>query len=220
QPANAECRKGSLVIEARRERVANARYDANSQDWRRARQQADYTSACVLTRRKHEWLYGRFEMRGKIDVRPGLWPAFWTLGSARGWPGCGEIDVMEAYRGKLLANFCWQGPRRKPAWDAVERSLADFGADWTAQWHVWRLDWEPHRAAIYVDDVLLNEIDLAQSVNAGREASNPFHEPHYLLLNLAVGGTQGGDPGATDMPGRFEVDYVRVYQLGAAGSGS
>ena len=42
--------------------------------------------------------------------------------------------------------------------------------------------------------------------------ANPFHQPQYLLLNLAVGGTQGGDPSKTAFPARFEVDYVRVYQ--------
>jgi len=31
-------------------------------------------------------------------------------------------------------------------------------------------------------------------------------------LNLAIGGTAGGDPSATAFPARFEVDYVRVYQ--------
>jgi hypothetical protein len=33
-----------------------------------------------------------------------------------------------------------------------------------------------------------------------------------MLLNLAIGGTAGGDPGDTKFPKRFEIDYVRVYQ--------
>src|SRR5688500_6469194 len=93
QPTNARCEGGMLVIEARRERVENPRYDPDARDWKRQRAFAEYTSACLLTRGKHEWKYGRFELRGRIDTRPGLWPAWWTLGSARGWPGGGEIDI-------------------------------------------------------------------------------------------------------------------------------
>jgi hypothetical protein len=33
-----------------------------------------------------------------------------------------------------------------------------------------------------------------------------------MLLNVAIGGTNGGDPSNTVFPNRFEVDYVRVYQ--------
>lgn len=33
-----------------------------------------------------------------------------------------------------------------------------------------------------------------------------------MLVNLAIGGTSGGDPSQTEFPSRFEVDYIRVYQ--------
>ena len=111
QADNAVCKDGLLVIEARRERKPNPDYDPNSRSWRRNRQFIEYTSTCIKTIGRHSWTFGRFEMRGRIDTRPGMWPAFWTLGSARGWPGCGEIDIMEYYRGMLLANACWAGER-------------------------------------------------------------------------------------------------------------
>ena len=78
--------------------------------------------------------------------------------------------------------------------------------------HVWRMDWTAERIEIYVDDLLLNTIELKKTVNADREGANPFHDPHYMILNLAIAGTQGGDPSETEFPARFEVDYVRVYQ--------
>jgi beta-glucanase (GH16 family) len=213
QPEDATCRDGLLVIEARKEQLKNERFDPSSGDWRRNREFAEYTSACLLTRGKHEWKYGRFVMRGKIDVRPGLWPAFWTLGSVRGWPGCGEIDVMEYYDGDLLANLCWQGRRRVPAWDSAVIPISKWGANWVNDFHVWQLEWTPQKAIISMDGETLNETDLSKAVNEGRRRSEPFQEPHYLLLNLAVGGTRGGDPAATEFPAKFEVDYVRVYQL-------
>jgi photosystem II CP47 chlorophyll apoprotein len=46
----------------------------------------------------------------------------------------------------------------------------------------------------------------------GPEGFNPFNQPHYMLLDLAIGGDNGGDPSTTEFPNRFEVDYVRVYQ--------
>jgi beta-glucanase (GH16 family) len=214
QSENARCEGGNLVIEARRERVENPRHDPQARDWKRQREFAEYTSACLITRDRHEWKYGRFEMRGRIDTRPGLWPAWWTLGSARGWPGGGEIDIMEYYDGELLANVAWLGRRRWTArWDESRRPIQEFGdPEWTQKFHVWRMDWNADSIELRVDGQLLNSTDLKETVNGDREAANPFHEPHYMLLNLAIGGTRGGDPSGTEFPARFEVDYVRVYQ--------
>jgi len=214
RPENARCESGFLIIEARRERLENPRYQDGARNWQRSRQFAAYTSACLITRGLHEWQYGRFEMRGRIDTRPGMWPAWWTLGRARGWPGGGEIDIMEYYRGELLANVAWLGARRgQSRWDTFKKPIREFAdAEWSKKFHVWRMDWDRESIKLYVDDQLLNTTELADTVNGDREAANPFHEPHYMLLNLAIGGTQGGDPSATEFPARFEVDYVRVYQ--------
>ena len=214
QPENARCEKGLLIIEARRQRKLNPGYDPAGDSWRRSRRYAEYTSACLITRGLHSWTYGRFEMRARIDTRPGLWPAFWTLGSARSWPGCGEIDVMEYYRGMLLANACWAGPRRWNAiWDDLRKPIAEFNdPEWSRKFHTWRMDWDKHHITLYVDDELLNTIDLAQTTNHTPDRANPFHEPHYILLNLAIGGTNGGDPTKTKFPARFEIDHLRVYQ--------
>lgn len=213
QEENALCSEGLLVIEGRREQVENPRYADDGGDWRRGRRSAEYSSASINTRGKHQWLYGQFQMRGRIDVRPGLWPAFWTLGTARPWPGCGEIDIMEYYDGLLLANAAWLGRRGQAQWDDFKRPLEEFPTDdWAGAFHVWRMDWTAAAIRLYVDDELLNEVDLSRTINSDSEAANPFHEPHYLLLNLAIGGTQGGDPSGAEFPARFEVDYVRVYQ--------
>jgi len=104
QPENARCENGMLIIEGRRQRKENPRYRADGRDWRQNREYAEYTSASLTTRRLHSWKFGRFEMRGRIDTRAGLWPAFWTLGIEGSWPSNGEIDIMEYYRGMLLAN--------------------------------------------------------------------------------------------------------------------
>jgi beta-glucanase (GH16 family) len=214
QPENATCRGGFLVIEGRREKKPNPAYEVGSRDWRRGREHIEYTSTSVMTRGKHAWKYGRFEMRARIDTRPGLWPAFWTLGTAGPWPANGEIDIMEFYRGMLLANVAWGTDRRNIArWDTVKKPIAEFkDPEWSKAFHVWRMDWDEKAIKLYVDGELLNETDLAETINGDAGRRNPFKQEHYLLMNLAIGGDNGGDPSATEFPAKFEIDYVRVYQ--------
>ena len=40
----------------------------------------------------------------------------------------------------------------------------------------------------------------------------PAENPHYILLNLAMGGNLGGDIPQNFNKGQMEIDYVRVYQ--------
>src|SRR5579883_963892 len=87
QPENAWCENGMLIIEGRRERKKNPAFQEGSSNWKTNREFAEYTSASLTTRGIASWRYGRLEMRGRIDTRPGLWPAFWTLGTAGRWPG-------------------------------------------------------------------------------------------------------------------------------------
>ncbi|MCO6046915.1 glycoside hydrolase family 16 protein [Aeoliella sp. ICT_H6.2] len=213
QPQNATCNDGLLVIEARKEDVANPKYELGSSDWRRVDPVVHYTSSSIQTSGLHEWQYGVFEIRARIDARPGLWPAIWTLGRRGGWPGGGEIDIMEYYDHSILANACWQGKKRyQQKWDEVTVPLKEFDDGWAKEFHIWRMDWNAERIILSVDDRELNTIDLAEVDRTMGTRNNPFRQPHYLLLNLAVGGTRGGDPSDTKMPGRYEVDYVRVYQ--------
>lgn len=211
QPKNAQCEAGVLIIEARREHPPNRKSTPEKKGWISSRSHAEYTSACLTTRGLHSWTFGRIEVRAKLDARPGLWPAIWTVGEKGPWPEGGEVDLMECYDGHLLANACWSsGARWKPTWDAAKIPLEELGpSGWAGKYHVWRMDWNAERINLLVDDQLLNTIDLAKTSSRGR---NPFHEPQCLMLNLAVGGTKGGDPSATTFPAKFEVDYVRVYQ--------
>jgi beta-glucanase (GH16 family) len=220
KPENARVANGILTIEARRERVANPSFEPGSSDWKRNRQFAEYTSASLLTRGLHTWQYGRFEMRARIETRPGLWPAFWTLGVSGSWPHCGEIDIMEYYRGMLLANVAWGGAKRfEPLWADLRKSIDSFNDPaWSDTFHVWRMDWDERAIVLSVDGHRLNEVDLTRTVNQDGTGTNPFHQPHYLLINLAIGGTQGGDPSKTAFPARYEIDYVRVYQRQTAAS--
>ena len=213
QEENAFIKNGLLVIEGRKEAKPNPRYGANNKDWRRSRKEINYTSSSINTSGKHSWLYGRFVMRGKIDISSGLWPAWWTLGVSGRWPANGEIDIMEYYRKMLLANIACQGINGKAEWYANSFSIDSLGGkEWASKFHTWRMDWDENAIALFVDDVLLNKTPLSKLVNKDGSKINPFKHPHYMLLNLAMGGMNGGDLKYTKFPNRFEVDYVRVYQ--------
>ncbi len=70
------------------------------------------------------------------------------------------------------------------------------------------MDGDEESIKLYVDDRLLNETKLADTFNPeGHPIKNPFHQPHYILVNLAVGGKAGGDPSKTEFPSRYEIDY-------------
>jgi beta-glucanase (GH16 family) len=213
QPDNARCENGQLIIEAKAEKRPNPNYKPGSTDWRTSRPTITATSASLNTRGRQQWQYGRFEMRARLDVRAGLWPAFWTLGVAKPWPSNGEIDIMEYYRGKILANVASGTAKPYTAkWHSESKPVASFAPDWGQQFHVWRMDWDAEAIRLYVDDELLNETLLVNTVNQDGTNFNPMQQPHYVLLNLALGGDNGGELPASSLPSRYEIDYVRVYQ--------
>ncbi len=221
QEDNAYCRNGVLVIEARKEKIFNKGYVSGSSNWREARKYAEYTSSSIKTVGKKEFLYGRFEIRAKIPVAGGAWPAIWTLGRDMEWPSCGEIDMMEYYRIQgvphILANAAWGTENRYQAkWNSKKIPFEHFtkrDPEWASKFHVWRMDWDEEAIKLYLDDELLNEIPLSETFNGSLgNYKNPFKQPHYLLLNLAIGGANGGIPDDSAFPLKYEIDYVRVYQ--------
>jgi hypothetical protein len=74
------------------------------------------------------------------------------------------------------------------------------------------MDWDSASIALYVDDSLMNKTPLDSLMNRDGSGFNPFRQPEYMLLNLAIGGTNGSDPSQTAFLRKFEVDYIRVYQ--------
>ena len=214
QPDNAYIKDGYLFIEGKREQIENPNYDPDSKDWRLNREFADYTSTAMTTKGINSWQYGIFEMRARIDVRDGSWPAFWTLGEnidEVNWPGCGEVDIMEYYDGKLLFNVAWRKWTDTNWWGA-NRGLSRFDEGWANEFHIWRMEWDEEFLKLYLDDELMNTVPLEYAFNDGDESDQPFNQPHFIIINQAIGGTVGGDPSNTETPFVYQVDYVRVYQ--------
>lgn len=212
---NAYCKDGKLYIEARKVDQDNPNYKAASLDWKTNRKKIHYSSASLTTKGLHSWKYGRFEVRAKISDQTGLWSTIWTHGIEGEWPSSGEIDLLEYYDNSILANACWgTNQRYKAKWQSRKQKITSFNdPDWDKHFHTWRMDWNSKEIKLYLDDKLLNTIDLNKTINpTDKGPRNPFHQPHYLLLSLAVGGSAGGDPKAVEFPAKTIIDYVRIYQ--------
>ena len=207
------------MITAKKEDRPNPLYREGSNEWKHSRERVTCTSSCLTSKR--DFLYGRFEVRARIPAASGSWPAIWTLGRKHQWPSCGEIDIMEYYHidsvPHILANVAWGKDRPYDAkWNTVATPYSHFlqlDPYWSEKFHVWRMDWDEEAIRLYLDDELLNETLLTETINGtiGKH-ENPFKQPQYILLNLAVGGINGGKVDYDAFPLRYEIDYVRVYQ--------
>jgi beta-glucanase (GH16 family) len=205
RPENARLENGSLVIEARRERLDPLAFP----DWGGQ----GYTSARLITRDKATWTYGFFEIRARLPCGVGSWPAIWMLSAPplEAWPDDGEIDIMEHVGHDKGAVY---GTVHTGAYNhaiGTHRSVAVHLPDACDAFHRYQLTWTEDAVTIGVDD--FNYYRLAND-GRGDRSTWPFDGPFYLLLNLAVGGSWGGAAGIDDtiFPVRMEVDYVRVHQ--------
>lgn len=195
---NAKVDNGLLTIEARRETMQNR----------------NYSSARVVTKGKGDWRYGRFEIRAKLPAGRGTWPAIWMLptDNAYGnWPASGEIDIMEHVGFDPGKVHCTVHTSAYNHSRGTQRGANKLVPDAMTAFHVYRVDWTPYSVRGFIDDVQYFEFI---NENAG-PAVWPFDQRFHLVLNIAVGGSWGGQQGVDDtaFPTRMEVDYVRVYKM-------
>lgn len=205
-PANARVENGKLIISVQPQ--VNGR--------------ASFSSARIRTQDKLTFKYGTIEARIRIpDLADGLWPAFWTIGNnfnEVGWPACGELDIMEMGHSAALSEGVANRRVGSAAhWEnggtyALHSQSLDATADLDGDFHVFRMEWTPEGITTYVDDKKIWAMDTDCS------DCSEFHEPHFVILNLAVGGNYPGiyhSAGITaPLPAEMSVDYVRIYDNG------
>lgn len=199
RPENARLENGRLIIEARREK------------W----QGRDYTSARLVTKHKGDWTYGRFEIRARLPLGRGTWPAIWMLPTKwdlgnGNWPDVGEIDIME-HVGYDPGVIHASTHSRQHQWRINSQRTAKIAVpDAGEAFHTYTLEWDEGEIRMFVDD----RHYFTSRKEGGDWTSWPFFRPFHLVLNVAVGGDWGGAQGIDDTiwPRRMEVDYVRVYR--------
>ena len=194
---NSYLSNGNLVIEARKETLGSN----------------NYTSARLNTSGKKSFQYGRIDIRAKLPVAAGLWPALWMLGNnigTVGWPKCGETDIMEligSSPNRVVGSIHWAQANGSSG--TVNNAYFLPSGDFSAKFHVFSLIWKQDYIQILVDGIAYVTATNA-SITSG---TWPFNAPSFLIFNVAVGGDWPGPPSAsTTFPQRMFVDYVRVFQ--------
>lgn len=200
---NAYTENGKLIICAKK--------DANTEK--------GFTSACLDTKGKAEFLYGHIEMTAKLPKGTGIWPAFWMLGStfeiSEKWPDCGEIDIMEMVGGRganknakgdsecfSTIHFLDANGSHKSVGSFISLNEGTF-AD---AFHKFGITWDQNKIDFLLDDEKWNSVDIS-NIPA-------FHKPFFILINTAVGGDWPGDPDDnTVFPQKYEIKSIRYRPL-------
>jgi len=169
---------------------------------------SNYTSARLKSIDLYEFKYGRVEVSAKLPVAQGTWPAIWMLGAnfpEVGWPRCGEIDIMEQTgwdKNRSLGTYHW--------FDTNTNANASYGEsisieNASSEFHVYGLEWTEDTLTVLLDNVPVTVM--------GHNADLPFFDKDFFfILNVAMGGTLGGDIDPDFTEDTMEIDYVRVYQ--------
>ncbi len=167
----------------------------------------DYTSARIKTQGLYDFTYGRVEVRAKLPASQGTWPAIWMLGSnhpTAGWPYSGEVDIMEQRgddKGRVLGTSHW--------YNTAGSNNASYGESTavenpSTEFHLYTVEWTEGAVKIFLDDVKYYELT--------NSADLPFNADFYLILNVAMGGTLGGDIDPSFTQDTMEIDYIKVFQ--------
>ncbi len=176
----------------------------------------NYTSSRLITENKQDFTYGRMEMRAKLPIGQGIWPAFWMFftapGEYGGWAASGEIDIMEYIGSKpneIFGTIHYGQPFPGNVFSSIDYILPS--GTFNDDFHVFAIEWEPGEIRWFVDNILFATQNSWWS-NGGPNPA-PFDQDFHLLLNLAVGGNLPGNPDATTVfPQEYIIDYVRVYE--------
>ena len=184
-------------------------------------QTKQYTSARLNS--KFAFTYGRVDVRAKLPSGDGTWPAIWTLGKnvnedggywdnqgfgTKGWPVCGEIDIME--HGLGAVNHTSSALHTPSSSGNTVNVASQVISDVATNFHVFSLNWSPNQITFLVDNVGY----YTYNPSAKNPNTWPFDLDQYILLNIAMGGIAGTiDPSFTQSP--MVIDYVRIYQNNA-----
>lgn len=165
----------------------------------------DYSSTRLKSDGKFKFTYGKIEIRAKLPIGKGTWPAIWMLGSnflTKPWPACGEIDIMEHVgnnQNVILSTLHYPG-HFGGGGNTGSKTIPNV----STEFHVYKAIWSPKSVTTYVDDVQIHKV--------ANDNTLPFNSDFFLILNVAMGGNLGGtiDPAFTQST--MEIDYVKVYQ--------
>lgn len=198
QSKNVRIENGNLVIEAHHDSLGGKAF----------------TSTRIVSKHNGDWRYGRIEIKAKLPMGIGTWPAIWMLPTDwkyGGWPTSGEIDIMEhvGYDQGVV-----HGTLHSKKYNHIQQTQQEGKItinDCSENFHVYAINWSADQIDFLVDDKMYHSVKRNSTDNF---EGWPFDQRFHLIINIAVGGNWGGVKGIDDSiwPQRMVVDYVRVYQ--------
>ncbi len=180
----------------------------------------EYTSARLNS--KFAFKYGRVDVRAKLPIGAGTWPAIWMLGKninepggyfsatygTTNWPACGETDIMEhGIFPSQSINYVQSTLHTPSSFGSSVNNGGIVASDLANNYHVYSINWSPFQMSFLLDGVVY------YTYNPSIKDANtwPFDKEQYLLLNVALGGVAGTVPSNYTQSSML-IDYVRVYQ--------
>ncbi|MFC4634256.1 family 16 glycosylhydrolase [Dokdonia ponticola] len=165
---------------------------------------------------KYAFTYGYVEIRAKLPIGIGTWPAMWTLGQniietggywsdtmgTVSWPACGEIDIMEHWGDNQ--NFVQSAMHTPSSFGDTQNKGGQVIPTVSSAFHIYSLEWTPEQMVFKVDGVE----HYTYNPSNQNAATWPFDAPQYFLLNVAI------LPNISDAfdESALEIDYIRVFQ--------
>ncbi len=164
-----------------------------------------FTSARVKTQDLQEFTFGRVEARAKLPTGGGTWPAIWMLGAnfpEVGWPMAGELDIMEHVGNRQNEIFGSTHDPNNHGGNARTGSTIVSGV--SNDFHIYEMEWTATEIRFAVDGNVYHTVS--------NDASLPFNQDFFFIMNVAMGGTFGGDIDPSFTESTMEVDYIRLFQ--------
>ena len=211
KPAGWVNNEKQTYVPGARNGVKTAWVEGGALNIRAIRDGMDVISARMYS--KKSWTYGYMEASIKLPKGKGTWPAFWMMPDdfSRGWPGCGEIDIMEEVG--YHPNYTSSSIHCKKYYHSIgtQKTHEQYTAGAEDDFHLYAVEWTPEALKFYVDGK-----QHFVFANDGRNDDDtwPFNKNFYLILNLAWGGDWGGSQGVDEsaLPCTMKVEYVRVFK--------
>ena len=163
----------------------------------------DYTSGKLITRDKFTASHGsEVTVCFKIPEGSGHWPAIWMMPQAyenntKSWPRDGEIDIMEHMSSnqdnQIQSTVHFTNSNSVHTWKYGIETIPQ-NVNFTDKFHSITFKWIEDRLEFYLDtfETPFHSIDRSSDQDFINGAYWPFNESFYLIMNLAVGGTNGG----------------------------
>lgn len=207
---NVRVQDGRLILEARKQELHGHHY----------------TSAHVNTQGKFSFQYGKLEVDIKAPAGIGTWPAAWLLPegakynpqnygidptSNNAWAINGEIDFFETVGA--------EPHRLYPDFHSYNSVVANQNSSYYKQvpdmyraFNTYGVELTPGRIAFTLNGEVYHHVERTAAA-AHDPRKWPFDQPYYLILNLAMGGSWGGEDKQQYPPDGIEGDGPWEMQM-------